>query len=127
MGKTIYIIDDEESILEALKFMLEYDGYIVKTSTTGQVLFELTGQLPDLIIIDFRLTNEDGREIARKLKSSEKTKYIPIILISSDLEPHKDFKNYGIDDFMAKPFEIDEMLNKIDKYTHKRRTLFHLI
>ena len=124
MDKTIYIIDDEESILEALKFMLEYDGYLVKTSTTGKVLFELTDQLPDLILIDFLLTNEDGREIARKLKLNEKTKHIPIILISAHPESLKNLKEYGIDDFMAKPFEIDEMLNKIDKYTHKRRHLF---
>src|SRR5664279_3975022 len=124
MDKTIYIIDDEESILEALKFMLEYDGYLVKTSTAGKVLFELTDQLPDLILIDFLLTNEDGREIARKLKLNEKTKHIPIILISAHPESLKNLKEYGIDDFMAKPFEIDEMLNKIDKYTHKIRHLF---
>jgi DNA-binding response OmpR family regulator len=125
MEKIIYIIDDEESILEALKFMLEYDGYIVKISTTGNVLFEMTDQLPDLILLDFRLANEDGREIARKLKANEKTKHIPIILISAHLELLKNLKEYGIDDFMAKPFEIDEMLNKINKYTHKRWNLFH--
>lgn len=114
--KKVYVVDDERGILEALEFMLQEEGYAVRTSSSGSALLRLDGDLPDLIVLDVLLSGEDGREIARKLKSQDKTKKIPIIMISAHPNAAFTVRDCGADDFLPKPFEIQELLDKVEKY-----------
>jgi len=118
-AKKILVVDDDPDILDALRFMLEDSGYEVKTSEKGEYaenLHDTNGGLPDVIILDVLLSGKDGRLICQKLKSQEETQRIPIIMISAHPNAKQSVSAVGADDFMAKPFDMDELLATIAKY-----------
>ena len=117
--KTILVVDDDPDILDALQFMLEDAGYSVTTTEKGEYaenLQDTNGGLPDVIILDVLLSGKDGRLICQKLKSQEETKHIPIIMMSAHYNARQSVATIGADDFLAKPFETDELLEKIAKW-----------
>ena len=118
-AKKILVVDDDPDILDALRFILEDVGYEVKTTEKGEYaenLRDTNGGLPDVIILDVLLSGKDGRLICQKLKSQEDTKLIPIIMISAHPNAKQSVKAVGADDFIAKPFDMDELLAKIAQY-----------
>ena len=118
-AKKILVVDDDPDILDALRFMLEDSGYEVKTSEKGEYaenLHDTNGGLPDVIILDVLLSGKDGRLICQKLKSQEETQRIPIIMISAHPNAKQSVTAVGADDFIAKPFDMDELLAKIAQY-----------
>ena len=72
--------------------------------------------LPDLILIDVLLSGEDGRKIVKHLKSQEATRHVPVIMFSAHPSAEETVMVAGADDFVAKPFELDEVLAKIAKH-----------
>jgi CheY-like chemotaxis protein len=74
--------------------------------------------LPDLLLLDIWMSGIDGRDICKELKQKENTKKIPIVLISASREIERSALEAGADDFLAKPFEIDDLLEKIEKHLH---------
>ncbi len=118
-AKKILVVDDDPDILDALRFLLEDAGYEVKTTEKGEYaenLHDTNGGLPDVIILDVLLSGKDGRLICQKLKSQEDTKLIPIIMISAHPNAKQSVKAVGADDFIAKPFDMDELLARIGLY-----------
>lgn len=118
-AKKILVVDDDPDILDALQITLEDAGYDVTTTEKGDYaenLRDTNGGLPDVIILDVLLSGKDGRIICQKLKSQEDTKYIPIIMISAHPDAKQSVKAVGADDFLAKPFEIDDLLAKVEQY-----------
>ena len=113
----ILAVDDDKDILEVLQFILEDSGYEVKTLSDGHKLFEkLNEQLPDLILMDIMLNGLDGRDLCKNVKLNYTTQSIPVIMISashniSDVL-HQDC---APNDFLAKPFDINMLLNKIQR------------
>lgn len=117
MAKQVMIVDDDMNILEFMHLALAFEGYDVRVTTTGRDLQKVTpDELPDLILLDVRLIDEDGRVICRQLKSNEQTKDIPIIMLSAHLTERKIRQECPVDDFLAKPFELDTLLDKVEKY-----------
>ena len=114
--KKVYVVDDERSILEALEYLLIEEGYEVKTLSRGTDLLKLNSDLPDLIILDILLSGEDGRQICKILKSDNRTKKIPVVMISAHPSAKMTIKECGADDFLAKPFEINDLLGLIEKH-----------
>lgn len=118
--KKILVVDDDPDILDALQLTLEDAGYAVTTSEKGEYAENLpattNGALPDLIILDVLLSGMDGRTICQKLKGQVDTRHIPIIMISAYPNARQSVTNVGADDFLAKPFEIDALLEKVAKY-----------
>lgn len=114
--KTILVVDDDESILEAVSFILEDEGYTVVTTPKGEQTYKKVAEgKPDLILLDVLLSGNDGRHICQKLKTDIATKHIPIIMISAHPNAEKSIKECGADDFLAKPFETVNLLQKIAK------------
>ncbi len=112
--KKLLVVDDEPDILEFLQVILEEEGYAVAVTGKGEYLEKLNiGVLPDLILLDMWLSGKDGREIVKYLKSQEKTRHIPIIMFSAHPRAEETALKAGADDFVAKPFDIDVLLNKI--------------
>ncbi|HLX59573.1 MAG TPA: response regulator [Ktedonobacteraceae bacterium] len=115
--KKILVVDDEPDILEFLRELLELEGYIVATSDKGEYVQQIHDRsFPDLILLDVLLSGKDGREIVKHLKSQEKTKHIPVIMFSAHPSAEPTARAAGADDFLAKPFEMDELLTKIANY-----------
>lgn len=119
MNKKILVVDDDPDILDAIAFMLEDAGYELKTTEKGEYaenLQDKNGSLPDLIILDVLLSGKDGRTICKKLKNQKETKHIPIIMISAHPDAEKSSKAVGADYFLAKPFDVNTLLSKVQKY-----------
>lgn len=115
--KKILIIDDEPDILAFLMAMFEDADYMVVTTERGDYIEHLnTHNLPDVILLDMLLSGSDGREIARRLKSQGETEHIPIIMTSAHPDARQEALACGANDFLAKPFEMDELLSIVEKY-----------
>ena len=115
--KKVLIIDDEPDILVFLKAMLEDAGYVVTTMEKSELVEHLTGEhLPDLLLLDMLLSGKDGRSIAKQWKSQKHTQHIPIIMLSAHPGAEKESLIAGADDYLAKPFDVDDLFAKIEKY-----------
>jgi len=116
MAKQIMIVDDDRNILEFMHLALAFEGYDVRVSTTGRDLQEVQpSDLPDLILLDVKLVDEDGRAICKQLKTNEQTKDVPIIMLSAEVSERKLREECPVDDFLAKPFDLDTLLGKVEK------------
>ena len=111
----ILAVDDDKDILEVLQFILEDSGYEVDTLSDGHYLFDkIKAMSPDLILLDIMLGNLDGRELCKNVKDKEETHDIPVILISASHNVAGSMnKKGGPDAFIAKPFDINELLDTI--------------
>lgn len=119
MEKYILVIDDDPDILDALQLTLESEGFIVETTQKAESvdsLFYVDGQKPNLIILDVLLSGSDGRSICKSLKSSPQTRNIPVIMISAHPDAEKTVKAVGADSFLAKPFDVDTLLQKVSNH-----------
>ncbi len=114
--KKILVADDEPAILEVITMMLEDAGYDVKTTVDGQTEKIAREYIPDVILLDIWMSGMDGGKICQSLKVQKSTLHIPIIIISANKETETIAKESGADDFLAKPFEMDELLTKVAKY-----------
>ena len=108
------VADDDLSILECVKLMLEFEGYTVRTTPMGNSLLTLE-ELPDLILLDIWMSGVDGREICKLLKADPKTSHIPVLLFSASTKLCLSASEAGADDYLEKPFEMDDLLRKIAK------------
>jgi DNA-binding response OmpR family regulator len=115
--KKILVVDDEPDILEFLQELLEGEGYTVAITDKAEYVEMLHADgLPDLILIDVLLSGKDGRKIVKHLKSQEATRHVPVIMFSAHPSAEESVRVAGADDFVAKPFELDEVLAKIAKH-----------
>lgn len=115
-NRHILIIDDDPDILDALQLTLESEGFSVKTSPNADHIDKLIcadEQKPDLIILDVLLSGNDGRSLCKKLKSHATTRCIPVIMISAHPDAERTVKAVGADAFLAKPFEVENLLQKV--------------
>lgn len=118
MSKQILVCDDDPSILEIIKIILEDSGFVVKILSSGKgIEKKVLEYQPDLILLDIWMPGIDGKEITKLLKRKKETKNIPIIVVSALNETEKLAKELGADDFLAKPFDMNDLLSKANKYT----------
>jgi len=111
----IYVIDDDMDLLKVVKSLLIKKGFDVYTFADWEVannsmrIFE-----PQLILLDVFLSGIDGLEVCKKLKASPFTRHIPILLISAFPRiAESAIHDYGADDFIAKPFEVGDLIKKV--------------
>lgn len=114
--RRILAVDDDNDILEVLQFILEDSGYQVNTLSDGHFLMETISETkPDLILLDIMLGTMDGRELCKALKQQLSTHNIPVIMISASHTVSKTVdQDGGPNDFIAKPFDIGNLLSKIE-------------
>jgi DNA-binding response OmpR family regulator len=116
MSERVWVIDDQQDILDVVQIVLNDEGYQTSTYLTGAKLQKHMEDPPDLILLDILLPGEDGRVICRQLKSNVQTRTIPVILLSAHFDHAKTLEECGADDFLAKPFHLDELVNVVKKY-----------
>jgi CheY-like chemotaxis protein len=117
MKKKILIAEDDKAIIDVVKIILENEGYEILSADQGESIYQSIEQhSPDMIFLDIWLFGEDGGQIAKKIKSKSHTKNIPLVLMSANNETEKITKSVGADDFLLKPFDIDDLLFIVRKY-----------
>jgi two-component system, OmpR family, alkaline phosphatase synthesis response regulator PhoP len=106
-NQKILAVDDEEDILELLKFNLLREGYQVSCATSGEQALRLVrSENPDLIVLDLMLPGIDGLEVTRRLKNDPDTKGIPVLMLTAKGEEADIVTGLelGADDYITKPF-----------------------
>jgi DNA-binding response OmpR family regulator len=116
---TVLAADGDEAVLRTMQDILQARKYRVVTSRTGrEALAKVRESMPDLVILDGMLPEVHGFEICRQLKSSERFRHIPVIMISAVHTGWRfaaDVKEkYGADDYMEKPFEAAELTRRVE-------------
>lgn len=101
-------------IVDALGMMLDFEGYSVVTTLTGDTVLDMHSNYPDLLLLDVWMSGHDGRDICKVLKQNDDTSQIPVIMISASPELKKSATEAGADDFLEKPFDIELLLKKIE-------------
>ena len=108
----ILVVDDEDSINELIKINLELSGYDVISAFDGLQGFTLAKQeLPDLIVLDVMMPDVDGYTVAKRVRENASTAEIPILMLTAmgQLEDKVKGFDIGVDDYLVKPFEMDEL------------------
>ncbi len=111
MGKKILLIDDDPDILEVISMILENKGYTVKTSDNGE---NIEKEMPELLLLDIWMSGKFGSEICKELKASEKTRHIPVILLSANRDIEEIAKTCGANGFIPKPFKMKDLIEKVN-------------
>ena len=117
--KKILIVDDEQDIVESLKFVLEVSGFVCYMAFNGEDGLRLAKEImPDLIILDVMMPKINGYKISRLLKYDNKYKDIPIIMVTarSQLEDKMIGEETGANEYITKPFELDQIVKKVQEY-----------
>lgn len=116
LNTKIVVIDDDIAINELVKVNLEMAGYKAFQAYDGVKGFALVKQeLPSLVVLDVMMPEVDGFTVAKRIRQNEETKDIPIIMLTalSQLNDKVNGFNIGIDDYLVKPFEIEELLVRV--------------
>ncbi|MBI4029470.1 MAG: response regulator [Candidatus Blackburnbacteria bacterium] len=114
----VLLVDDDDGILEAVTAVLEFEGYEVFVDNDPENITKKISRInPDIIVLDLLLAGNKGDDVARDLKADQATSKIPIIMISAHPTAETLAKECGADAFLAKPFDIDELVNTIKKHT----------
>jgi DNA-binding response OmpR family regulator len=127
MLKRILIADDDPGIVDAVEMMLNFYGYEVSTTYDGRDTLKLDpDQLPDLFLLDIWMSGVDGRDICRELKGKEQTRNIPVLMISASRDVDASARNAGADDFITKPFDMEQLISKIENLLDKQDSMVEL-
>ena len=116
MSKKVLIIDDDDALLESMELILEEFGYQVQAYPDATMIHCLNEDCADVILLDYQLADITGDEIAQILRNKPETKNIPIIMISAYHDLRGIYKKIGADAFIPKPFDIDDLVNKVEHY-----------
>ena len=112
----IYIVEDDKNILEIESFALKNSGYDIRGFVTAKDFYKaLNDFLPDLILLDIMLPDEDGLSILQKIRSNVQTRYLPIILVTAKKTEIDKVNGLdtGADDYMTKPFDVMELISRV--------------
>lgn len=116
--KKILVVDDDSDIRAVITMILEAEGFSIAGLDNGNAVVAVVHDTkPDMVLLDIQLGDCDGRDICRELKQAAATQHIPIIMISANhgwpgiIEKHCD-----ADDFLAKPFDIVDLVNHVKRF-----------
>ncbi len=121
----IFIVEDDEDILELMKYNVVKEGYQVFTETAGDAALQTARtKMPDLILLDLMLPGLDGLEICRTLKNEPKTKGISIMMVTAKGEEADIVTGLemGADDYITKPFSPRVLLARIKAVLRRKKT-----
>ena len=120
----IFCVEDDSNIRELVVYTLETTGFKARGFEDGRSFLEaLALETPELVLMDIMLPGEDGLSLLKKLKSSTKTREIPVIMVTAKGAEYDKVKglDLGADDYVAKPFGMMELVSRIKAVL--RRTL----
>ena len=112
----ILVVDDDVDILSVMEILLSMKGFDVQVTSKGENAFPKAESFkPDLILLDVLISGYDGRTICKQLKSHKETSHIPVIMFSAHPGAAATIADYGADDFISKPFDVSNLMSKVNK------------
>jgi two-component system alkaline phosphatase synthesis response regulator PhoP len=127
-GHHVLVVDDEEDLLELVRYNLTKEGYRISCVATGdEALKVVRRQPPDLIVLDLMLPMIDGLEVCRRLKGDSKTRDIPIIMLTAKSEESDMVAGLerGADDYVTKPFSPRVLAARIKAVLRRKEAELH--
>jgi len=116
--KKILLVDDERAILKVISIKLRLSGYDVLTAPGGQEALDLVRtESPDMMLLDVIMPGVDGFEVLQKLRTFSE---LPVIVLSARPENAQKALGFSANDFIAKPFDVNEMVKRIDRLLDKK-------
>jgi DNA-binding response OmpR family regulator len=122
MKQHIIIADDDPGIQDIFQLIFDRAGVDVTIYPNGEQLINNDFEAPDAFILDKQLSGIDGLDVCRFLKRQERTKDIPVIMLSANPNIGKMAKEAGADDYLEKPFKLQDLLALMNKYLVKNKT-----
>src|SRR5688572_6980528 len=117
MSALVMVVDDEEDLVSTLEFNLRREGYASRSALNGESALRLTAEdpIPDLILLDLMLPDVPGTEICRRLKQENRTRHVPIIMLTAKGEEIDRVigLEVGADDYVVKPFSVRELMLRV--------------
>ena len=116
MKSMIYYVEDDNNIPELVVYALKSSGFDAAGFDSGKTFFrEMRRQLPELILLDIMLPDEDGMSILKKLKKTESMKDIPVIMLTAKSAEYDKVigLDTGADDYVTKPFGVMELVSRV--------------
>ena len=120
-AKTILVIDDDIDLQQLVKIAIKTKGYTIETANNGlEALVKLETVTPDLIILDMNMPKMGGLEFYQRICDQTSRPKYPVLVLTARANMESLFKDFNVEGFMAKPFEIDELLNNVDTILKKK-------
>lgn len=119
MKPYLIIADDDPGIQDVFQLIFERAGYTISIYSNGGQLLNGDFEVPDAFILDNQLSGVAGIDICRFLKSQDRTRRVPVIMLSANPRIGSIAIDAGADDYLEKPFKINELLTLINKYVKK--------
>jgi len=115
MIKRILVLDDNHDILEIVHETLTYEKFEVKSTGAGEEVMPMLEEfMPDLVILDYRVAGVNGGELCRQIKAHPKFGNVPVIIFSAYINREADLFEYGCDAIINKPFDLTELVDKVN-------------
>ena len=114
MSKKILFADDDVNLIEVLQLKFKSAGYDTVEAYDGEeALIKMRAEKPDLVVMDITMPKMNGYTLVREMKSDETLKRIPIIVLSGKDTMQDIFEIEGVETYLVKPFEFDDLLAKV--------------
>ena len=111
----ILVVDDNKDICQLIENILLSEGYNVQSCFNPLEFSSIIKEIkPKLIITDLLMSGYDGRTLTKEIKENSATEHIKIMMMSAHPDAEKLSESAGVDDFLTKPFEIDDLVNKVE-------------
>jgi DNA-binding response OmpR family regulator len=115
--KNVLVVEDSNELLEFFSTLLNWHGFNVETAYSRETFTEKLGSFqPDIVIMDVKLGIDDGRYLCRDFREKNPQ---PVILVSANPELTLNYREWGASDFVEKPFEINDLISKINQLVVK--------
>ena len=119
---TLLIVDDEKDLAKVLKLNLEAHGYRVFTATDAQTDLRVAQELkPDLIILDITMPGKSGLALYRQLSTEHERLKYPVLVMTAREDLRRTFSQIDVDGFISKPFEMSDLVDKIERILRKKK------
>jgi CheY-like chemotaxis protein len=118
----VMVVEDDYAIRETLRELLEEEGYRVTQASNGaEALARLRAMTaPRLILLDLMMPVMDGWEFRRAIRGDERLAHVPVIILSADHALEQKVSNLSVQGYLPKPFELDDLLQAVERYTVAR-------
>jgi two-component system response regulator VicR len=124
--KHILCIEDEPEMIDLIRLILVRRGFEVTGAAGGKAgLLAVREKLPDLVLLDLMMPDMDGWEVYQQMKADESTRHIPVIVVTAraqSIDKVLGLHIAKVDDYIAKPFSPQELLNSVEKILGQKNT-----